>query len=256
MTERTLTLSVVSHGQANLVAKFLDDLRRLAPPSVAQVLLTINLPEEVPSTENLPFPVEVLINPRSLGFAANHNQAFRYVKTDHFAVVNPDIRLKRDPFGSLLSHLEEDDVGVISPVVLEPNGLVADFARVLITPWESVKRRIHHQPSTRGLARYDWLAGMFMAFRTETYLSLGGFDERYTLYCEDVDICARIRLSGKRVVIAREVEVVHHAQRASHYSLRPLRLHTKSLLKLWTSPAYREYRKLIAREAMLATGDE
>jgi len=227
----------------------LDDLARLAPPHVAKLIYTANLPEELPSFAALPFPVEVVRNPRPLGFGANHNQAFAHTTSKHFAVLNPDLRLNADPFPALLDRLQDTNIGVVAPLVLEADGSVADFARPLVSPTEVLRRRFAQKSANPMISQPDWLAGMFLVLRSTTFASLGGFDPRFTLYCEDADLCARIRLRGLKLAIAEEVSVTHLAQRASRRSLRPLLLHLASLLKFWRSPVYSQYRSLLERES-------
>jgi N-acetylglucosaminyl-diphospho-decaprenol L-rhamnosyltransferase len=250
----TLTLSIVSHGQGRLVTHLLYDLLRFASPNLAGIILTLNLPERPPSLKDLRVPLTVIRNPKPLGFAANHNQAFARVESDHFAVLNPDIRLHSDPFPALLARLEDPNVAFVSPVILEANGTQADFARELVTPVSILQRRLGLGSRAAAGAPPEWLAGMFLTFRSDTYAKLGGFDPGYFLYCEDVDLCARARLAGYRFEVAGEAHVFHHAQRASRRSLRPLRLHVQSLLRLWASPAYREYKALLAQESLPVKG--
>ena len=59
---------------------------------------------------------------------------------------------------------------------------------------------------------------MFMLVRSADYMAVGGFDEGFFLYYEDVDICARLWRSGRKVVICPEAIVVHDARRASRYN--------------------------------------
>jgi len=61
----------------------------------------------------------------------------------------------------------------------------------------------------------DWAGGMFLLFPRTLFEGLGGFDERYFLYYEDVDICARLTLLGRRVVLCPRARVVHHASAAA-----------------------------------------
>jgi GT2 family glycosyltransferase len=89
---------------------------------------------------------------------------------------------------------------------------------------------------------------MFLAIRSEAFEAIGGFDERYHLYCEDVDLCARLRLAGWQLRQARDAVVVHDARRASRRSLRHLGWHLASMTRLWRSDAWRRYRALIASE--------
>jgi GT2 family glycosyltransferase len=77
----------------------------------------------------------------------------------------------------------------------------------------------------------DWLAGMFMLFTKAGYQALGGFDENFFLYYEDVDICARIWKSGKKLRYCPDVSVIHDARRASHKNLRFFKWHFTSLIR-------------------------
>jgi GT2 family glycosyltransferase len=129
--------------------------------------------------------------------------------------------------------------------VREADGTVADFARPLVSPWDVLRRRIDHPYEPDLDTEPEWIAGMFLAFRRCVYADLGGFDARYFLYCEDVDICARARLRGLRLQIARDVSVTHLAQRASRRSIKRMIRHVESLIRLWSSPVYRDYRSLL-----------
>jgi N-acetylglucosaminyl-diphospho-decaprenol L-rhamnosyltransferase len=241
----TITLSLVSHGQATLCRQLIEDLARLAPPSVARLVYTANLPEAPPDFSALSFPVELIRGDRPLGFAANHNRAFFRCTTEFFAVLNPDLRFDQDPFAALITKIRDPGVGVVAPTILEADGRVADFARPLLTPWQVLRRRFANGADAH---RIDWLAGMFLMLRSAVFRQIGGFDPRYRLYCEDADLCARVRLAGLRIEVAREARVTHLAQRASRRRLAPMLLHIKSLLKFWTSPAYRQYRALLRSE--------
>ena len=254
------TVSVVSHGQATLCSRLLDDLARLAPPTLAKVIVTVNVPESEPRLGTLPFDLQFVRNGRPKGFGANHNQAFARSDTPYFAVLNPDLRIPHDPFPELECRLADAAVGVVSPLVLEADGAVADHARRLLTPGDLLRRRVPGwgrgsrgtgarvaSRSRRGIAAPpDWLAGVFLGFRAETYRTLKGFDERFHLYCEDADLCLRARLAGLRIEVAEGARVVHLAQRASRRQPRYLFWHLRSLAKFWASPAYRNYRDSLA----------
>ena len=92
----------------------------------------------------------------------------------------------------------------------------------------------------------DWVAGMFMVFRRETFAAVGGFDERYFLYYEDVDLCTRLALAGKRVVYCPAVEAIHDARRERHRSPQYFRYHVASMLRFFCSAPFR--RRLMLRE--------
>ena len=87
---------------------------------------------------------------------------------------------------------------------------------------------------------------MFLLMRRDVFEALGGFDERYHLYFEDVDLGCRARLAGYRLVVRPECRIVHAAQRASRRSLRPLLQHTISAIRFFSSPVYSKVRRLPA----------
>src|SRR5690606_33557130 len=76
-----------------------------------------------------------------------------------------------------------------------------------------------------------WVAGMFMLFESHAFANLQGFDERFFLYYEDVDICARIWETGSKLVVCPKVSVVHDAQRDSHRKMKYLYWHISSMLR-------------------------
>lgn len=247
---RCITLSVVSHGQAGLVSQLFADLARLNPPTLAKVVLTLNDPSEAAlSWPTLPVPLHTQVNVVRRGFGANHNAAFAHCDTAYFLVVNPDIRLNADALGALVAAVQPQD-GVLAPVVREPDGTRADFARQIITPATLIQRHVLRDAQTPPGATH-WVAGMFMLFPREAFAACGGFDEHYFLYCEDFDICARLQLAGKAVHVVEEAQVVHASQRTSRRRLRYLLWHMRSLLRMWSTPVFWQFRAMLRRESNL-----
>ncbi|WP_338107481.1 glycosyltransferase [Cupriavidus taiwanensis] len=184
-------------------------------------------------------------NKHPKGFGANHNAAFGYCDTPFFCVLNPDIRLMEDPFCELLKRLEENP-GVAGPRVIDGQGGVEDSARKvpsLRSLFGRIVRRILGLSNRRDYDSNDnifvhWLAGMCLVFDRGLFQSLGGFDVRYHMYCEDVDICLRTWLSGKAVSYVNSARVQHDARRDSHRNFRYMWWHVVSLIRLFTSRVY------------------
>lgn len=231
-----MLLSLVSHGQAALANHFLRDLERTH--EVAELVVTENLPDSglVMPTH---LPVRHLQNPSPMGFAGNHNQAFEGCESPFFCVANPDIRLLSNPFPGLLAAMQDPRVGLVAPLVLSPAGHPEDNARRFPTPWNLGRKllggddgRYHLQPG-KALSPQpvEWVAGMFLLFRSEAFRDVGGFDAKFHLYYEDVDICARLWKSGWKVMCDPGVTVVHEAQRASRHNPRYMSWHAASMAR-------------------------
>jgi GT2 family glycosyltransferase len=239
------TVSIVSHQQAALVGRLLEDLERYAEARHGlEVVVVVNVPEdEGPLEIRRSFPITILRNTNPKGFGANHNSAFRVSKGDVFVVANPDLHLVDDPFPALLEGVADPEVGIGAPVVLGPSGNVEDSARQfpsilsLARRWALGKRKLDY--TIEGTSTpVDWVAGMFMVFRREVYEALGGFDERYFLYFEDVDICRRVHEMGLAVKVQPEARVIHNARRASHRKLRYFLWHVGGLCRYFmTAPS-------------------
>jgi GT2 family glycosyltransferase len=243
-----ISISIVSHLQIALAKSLILDLQRICAANLCEIILTINVPEELCINDiKGPVSVKVIRNKRPRGFGANHNAAFDVAKGNHFVVLNPDVRLTENPFPSLVALAHQTKVGVVAPKVVGATGLPEDSARCFPSPLELMRKVCGGSSATIdacGLSTPDWVAGMFMLFPSEIFHEVGGFDERYFLYYEDVDLCARLALAGYKRLVCSDVTVVHDARRSSHGNLRYASIHLKSILRFFSSHVYRQVRKL------------
>jgi GT2 family glycosyltransferase len=74
-----------------------------------------------------------------------------------------------------------------------------------------------------------------MLFRREDFAQVGGFDERYYLYYEDVDICRRLRARRRDIRLVPQASVTHDAQRASRRDVTHMLWHARSMLRFLTT---------------------
>lgn len=250
-------ISVVSHGQASLVAQLLKDIKRFCGDTTLRVTVTINIQEVLGfDPGQYPFAIELIHNSRPKGFSENHNTAFRYSaerNTDKwFCVMNPDVRLTQNVFPALMDTLGNgSNTGVVAPLVRNQHGVTEDSARRfprIVTPLLRALGRSSGPDYLESKVPFepDWVAGMFMLFPVPVWKAIGGFDERYFLYYEDVDLCARLRLSGYRVVVDPRVFVIHKARRDSHRNIRYLRWHIRSAARFFGSSVYRRISSRVA----------
>jgi len=124
-------------------------------------------------------------------------------------------------------------MGAVGPAIKSSQGVVQDNARRFPRVRSLLRRvvsgrRVSDYPVDGGPTAVDWLAGMFVIFRRDAFSQVGGFDERYFMYFEDVDICSRLWRSGWAVVFQPDTSIIHDAQRASHRQFRHLYWHLAS----------------------------
>jgi N-acetylglucosaminyl-diphospho-decaprenol L-rhamnosyltransferase len=171
-------------------------------------------------------PLEIIRNRDNRGFAAACNQGARAIHTDYVLFLNPDTRLFADTLDTTIAYMESAhavDIGICGVEVLgdaaTPIISCSRFPtlRVFIgkmTGLDAVVPSVfppHHlPPSETGKSRVvDQVIGAFYLVRGDLYAALGGFDERYFVYFEDVDFALRARDNGARTFFLKEARVFH-----------------------------------------------
>lgn len=227
-----IAISIVSHGHGVMLHPQVDELLQF--PEVEKILITLNIPELV----NLPADdrIQVIQNISPKGFGANHNQAFSFCDSQFFCVLNPDISFDENPFPQLLQ-VASGGVGLVAPIAKNLDGGIEDSVRRFPSPVSILLRRLFDYQDGYSFAQGDasfypeWVGGMCMLFKSSAYAGLGGFDEAYFMYVEDVDICTRLWRAGYKVLVCPSAVVFHDARRASRKSLQHLSWHISSLLR-------------------------
>lgn len=244
---RDIHISVISNCQFKMMQDLLFDFEKQDCMDRLQVTVTINAPEQISTSfENLSFPVDIIYNNCPKGFSANHNAAFDQPITakerQFFLVINPDVRLDENVITPLVKILEANSsIGLTAPIVHGVDNILEDSVRELPTPKGIIAKLFGRQGrwENERCTQPDWVAGMFMAFRASVFKQIGGFDENYFLYYEDVDICSRLWLAGYQIHFNENVSIVHDAQRKSWRDIRYLRWHIASMLRFFNSDVCR-----------------
>lgn len=248
----SISFSIISHGHVSLVHRLLAQMNSAPSLRGVRVIVTLNLYDEL--FDESPYEsLDVLVvrNTFPKGFGANHNAAFSFCATDWFGILNPDLVIfGGEPFSPLLSRVTAsapfaaDKVGLVAPLVVSANLTTEDSVRSNLTLWSLVVRVLGKRGALKvnGDAKqgrpFFWVAGMCVVVNSNAYRSVSGFDERFFLYCEDYDLCARLYNAGWSIRLDEQALIIHEAQRDSHKSWRYLRMHLFSLVKVWLSVAF------------------
>jgi GT2 family glycosyltransferase len=161
----------------------------------------------------------------NLGFSRACNLGWRACRAPYVLFLNPDTVIRPGALEALASELDDHaDVGIVGPRTVNPDGTAQVSTGPSLTPTaEWRQRRLVRgvdrrrpwalaEAESRSARRHepDWVSGSCLLARRELLESLDGFDERFFLYEEDVDLCLRARQAGWRVVFTPEGTVVHH----------------------------------------------
>jgi N-acetylglucosaminyl-diphospho-decaprenol L-rhamnosyltransferase len=231
---------VVSHGNAAELARSLPALA----PQVDELLVIQNLPEPRPEG------ARVLANPRPLGFAANVNRGVRETSGELVLTVNPDAVPRPGAVEALRAFLEAHPrAGVAGPKMLYPDGTPQPSRRsfptvagtlVRRTPLRRLRDPYRHQARHYNLGSVpaepveaDWMLGGFLLLRRTMLEELGGLDEGFRLYGEDIDLCYRAARAGweRWYVPAAVVEHEHKALTDRRILTRRTLWHWRGILR-------------------------
>lgn len=201
--------------------------------------------KEIANRHSAPTRYIPLPNP---GYGAAHNTAMRLALqrgATHHLIVNTDIRFGPEVIPSLMHYFSEHpETGMLHPRMVDEHGNLQMSVRMLPTPWDLILRRFlpsgwftkrrqtyllahisHSQPFTA-----PYLEGSFMLVNMKAIEECGGFDERFFMYPEDIDLTRRI-YALRPTVYYPIVTVTHLHRRASYRSWRMLKIHCVNMIK-------------------------
>lgn len=223
--EFVLTASCVLYNTApHEVARLIDQVDSI--PLATHLYLIDNSPEPVPLPAIESAKVSVIRPGANLGYGRANNLAIRDSagRSRYHLVVNSDLQFAGPDVARLIDFMDErPSVGLVLPRVEYPDGRLQTLCRLLPTPIDLLARRtfVETRWAQRRNQRYeftDWsydriasfpfLSGCFMLMRQEILQSVGGFDERYFLYGEDMDLSRRMHQVSETLFYP-DVKIVH-----------------------------------------------
>jgi hypothetical protein len=209
---------VVTHGAHEDLAHCLSSLAR----QVDELVVVANLPGPVP----IPSEAVLIRNDSPVGFAQNVNRGVAATTTPSVVVANPDTIPRPGAVDILRGFVaEHPTAGVVGPQLIYPDGRLQSSRRRFPTIAGTALRRTplrlafppgRWQPGHYGLdekpdapMQTDWLLGAFLLLRRRMLDELGGFDERFRLYAEDIDLSYRAARAGWERWFVPEAVVQH-----------------------------------------------
>jgi GT2 family glycosyltransferase len=255
-----VSLITVNYRCRELLQRLFDSTASLNDWSAAEWIVVDNspVPERLQETLRLPPPLErmvVIENPHNPGFGAGCNLGAARAVGEILFFINPDCQFTGGSFSSLVNRLrQEKHVAAIGPRLVDSAGNTEfsglPFPGIITEAWVKGQKRLVSQPwiKSQVMARFnkyrkvDWVTGGALLTSREAFAQVGGFDEEYFLYFEDVDLCFRWHLQGREILYDPGFTVIHDHGGTAAASGQSIQTHyRKSQLRY-----YRKHKKLLS----------
>ena len=158
--------------------------------------------------------VEILETPQNLGYGQGNELGMKRATGDYILIINPDNELQPDALELMTKEMDaHPDIGILAPKLIHEDGTIRDSARAFPTFFDVLIKRTVFSTIFRGrMDRYlqrqydpelardvDWVVGACILIRKDLFENIGGFDPRFFLFFEDMDLCRRCKNAGLRV---------------------------------------------------------
>lgn len=242
-----ISASIVTfHSPENEIKNLLNGLVNSAISTI--YIIDNSLNDSLRSVQHISNKI-IYIHNANLGYGAGHNIAINKaleLKNKYHIVINPDIYLEGNSINILKEYMDNHpNVGLVMPQILYPNGEIQYLCKLLPTPIDLIIRRFIPISSYQEKSNYKYelrftnydkemevpaLSGCFMFIRCSVLDKIGGFDERFFMYAEDLDLCRRIG-EISQTIFYPNAKVFHAYEKGSYKNKKLLKYHIISIIK-------------------------
>lgn len=225
-----ISIIIVNYNVKEFLQNLLHSIQKAMDGLTFEVIVVDNASDDG-SVELIreKFPlVNLIVNADNLGFSKANNAGLKIAIGKYFLLLNPDTIVQEDTFVNMINFFENyPDAGMAGCKILNPDGtLQLACRRSFPGPWTSfckVSGLGALFPNSRLFARYnltyldenqtyevDAISGSFMMIRREVYQKIGGLDEIFFMYGEDLDWCFRVQKAGFKVYYVDSTQIIHY----------------------------------------------
>jgi GT2 family glycosyltransferase len=226
MSPPLVSVIIVNWNVSALLDACLTTLRRFTPSSLAYEVLVVDNASTDGSAAMVraahPW-VTLIASPDNLGFAKANNVGLARASGRYVLYLNPDTELIEDICSPMAAYMEAHrDVGAVGCKLLNTDGThqtsilsflrLGNLAREYLMP---SRYHGHVRPHPESPRAVEAVLGACLMVRADAARRVGGFDERYFLYQDEIDLCSTLRELGLATVYLPRPAVIHHGSKSS-----------------------------------------
>lgn len=155
--------------------------------------------------------IKLIKNDKNIGFGPANNRGAKIANGEYLFFLNSDTRIEDDIFTIVNNIFKQNkSIAIISPKLLLKNGVEQDYAFGDFPKFLNlILHKFYKKNKEDLIIDTDWVSGAAMFIRKNIFEKAGGFDEKYFMYFEDIDLCKRIKNSGYKVLYVKDCYITH-----------------------------------------------
>lgn len=249
MCNNKITVSLVLFK--NIVADVENVCRLICGEAICKLIVIDNSPsnELEKFVVGISNKIQYVFNNKNYGYGTAHNIGINQSikdEADYHVVLNPDVVFSNGVFEKLSTYMNKNrKCGLVMPKIIYPDGSVQYLCKLLPNPWDLFGRRFIPFKEYKEKRNYKYelifsgysqimqvpsLSGCFMFMRVSVLKEIGGFDERFFMYAEDLDLSRRIGMISE-TIFNPNIVAIHGYEKGSYKNLRLLKFHLVSVFK-------------------------
>lgn len=230
-----LSIIIVSNNHEEYVKKLLESIFKIKTSIKFEIILVDNKSSDnlVKYVKKFYTQVKLIEQKSKKGFSENNNDGIKIGIGKYVLLLNPDTLIIEDYTFDRMVHFmyTNDQIGIMGPKLLYGDGSLQLSCR----NYPSIRSTIYRRTPLRKLilnskvngkflmknddhnkvTDVDWMLGAALIMKKDIIVKLGGLDEKYFLYCEDIDLCYSIKELGYRIVYNPEIKIIHYLQEST-----------------------------------------
>lgn len=212
-----LSIIIINYKTKELTANCLNSLFYLPNPETREIILIDNASNDG-SAEYLENKfgnkIKLIKNDRNLGFAGANNQGATFAQGDYLIFLNSDTIVNQNFWSPCIDVIQNNKgIAIVSPRLKLPDGSYqkASFG-IFPSFWNLLTQKTKKEikiNTAQNFQEVDWVSGCSLIIKKDVFEKIGGWDDHFFLYYEDIDICKTARKYGYKSAVVNNTKIIH-----------------------------------------------
>ncbi len=213
-----LSIIIVSYNSAKFIGKCIDSIEHNLPKNSEIIVVDSGSEDETTEILEKYKNIKLIKSQTNIGYGKGNNLGFRLSKGEYILILNPDTTVAKESVQKLLDYIDShSEAGLVAPKLIQDNGKVQPTVRKLPTIkgalaeyYFKIKNAYEaYIPDPDSPLEVESVVGAALMIKRDVFEKIGGFDERYFMYFEDLELCRKLHNLGYKIIYLPDAVVYH-----------------------------------------------